>query len=101
MTSHDDGESAVPPESKETMNIATAAAVTQKSEQDVWASLRSYLNLQVPLAAVLRRPYAFIRQGAGQGQGSKFTGPGATVLPFRKPNTPNNSISSNDDKETP
>ncbi|WP_267122701.1 hypothetical protein [Xanthomonas sacchari] len=48
------------------MNIATAAPGMTQSDRDLWAALRSYLDLQVPLAAVLRRPYAFLRQGVAQ-----------------------------------
>lgn len=70
-------------EAPDPMTIATAPLDMPQSEQDVWSALRSYLNLQVPLAAVLRRPYSFLNQGdrPQEEQGGRS----ATVLQFRKP----------------
>ncbi len=62
--------------------IITAATGMPQSEMDVWATVRSYLNLQVPLAAVLRRPYSFLRQG---GDESLPAAPVTNVLKFRHP----------------
>lgn len=58
-----------------------------QAEVDLWSALRSYLNLQAPLAAVLRRPYSFMRQEE-KSQGESAS-PKATVLQFRKPGTTN------------
>lgn len=89
-----DGTPAEAPEETEDMSIATAATGIPQSEQDLWSAVRSYLNLQVPLAAVLRRPYAFLRPGeqpAGR--------PDSTVLPFRKPAA--TSTTPTEDQESP
>ncbi|QRD62649.1 hypothetical protein H8Z72_22755 (plasmid) [Xanthomonas citri pv. citri] len=60
------------------MNIAAAADMPQ-SEMDLWAAVRSYLNLEAPLAAVLRRPYRFLRPATSQVQPATKA---STVLQF-------------------
>lgn len=63
------------------MHITATAHHMTPAEVGVWDSLRSYLNLPVPLAAVLRRPYAFLRQGNSPAVTARGS---ADVLPLRR-----------------
>ncbi|APP82575.1 hypothetical protein SM22010_02355 [Xanthomonas hortorum pv. gardneri] len=75
------------------MHITATAHPMTAADVGLWDALRSYLNLPVPLSAVLRRPYAFLRQGDAPPENANHKS--ATILPLRSPET-----TAGDDKET-
>ena len=83
---------------KEPMHIASISPGMTPEEVSLWAALRRYLHLQVPLAAVLRRPQAFLGQGAGPDVAAGQDRPKATVsrLPLSRNASPSDS-----DKDKP
>lgn len=65
------------------MHITATAHHMTSADVGLWDALRNYLNLPVPLSAVLRRPYAFLRQGdAPPADANRMS---ATILPLRRP----------------
>jgi hypothetical protein len=76
------------------MHITATAHDMTSAEVGLWDALRNYLNLPVPLAAVLRRPYAFLRQGDAPPAGANRTS--ATILPLRRSEV---NSAADDDKE--
>lgn len=77
------------------MHITATAHPMTSAEVGLWDAFRNYLNLPVPLSAVLRRPYAFLRQG--DAPPSSTNSKSATILPLRRPGV---DSAAGDDKET-
>lgn len=63
------------------MHITATTHHMTPAEVGLWDALRAYLNLPVPLAAVLRCPYAFLRPAGSAPESVRAS---ATILPLRR-----------------